>query len=70
VTYMSGLLYLCGAILLDGIFLYYAIRMQFDHNDRLAMQTFGWSIMYLMLLFALLLIDHYVPAVVRMLTAA
>ena len=70
VTYMSGLLYLGGAVLLDGIFLYYAIRMQFDHNDSLAMKTFAWSIVYLMLLFALLLIDHYVPAVVRMIAAA
>ncbi|MGH8120859.1 MAG: heme o synthase [Gammaproteobacteria bacterium] len=70
VTYMSGLLYLGGAVLLNGIFLYYAIRMQFDHNDSLAMKTFAWSIVYLLLLFALLLIDHYVPAVVRMITSA
>ena len=68
ITYMSGLLYLCGVILLDGGFLYYAIRMQIDHNDRLAMKTFAYSIMYLMLLFALLLIDHYVPAMVRLIS--
>lgn len=61
VTVMSGPVYLVGAILLGGGFLYYAIRMQFDKNDRLAMQTFSYSIVYLMALFALLLIDHYVP---------
>ena len=58
---MSGLFYLIGAVLLCGGFLYYAIRMQFDHRDRLAMQTFSFSIVYLMLMFAFLLIDHYIP---------
>jgi heme o synthase len=65
-TYMSGILYLTGAILLGGGFLYYAIRMQFDHSDRLAMKTFSYSIVYLMALFALLLIDHYVPLIVSL----
>ena len=69
ITYMSGLLYMCGAILLDCGFLYYAIRMQVDHNDRLAIKTFSYSIIYLMVLFALLLIDHYVPSVVRIISA-
>lgn len=58
---MSGLFYLASAILLDVIFLFYVIRMQLDHSDRLAMQTFSYSIIYLMLLFAALLIDHYLP---------
>lgn len=58
---MSGLFYLVGAVFLGGGFLYYAIRMQFDHEDRLAMQTFSYSIIYLMLMFAFLLIDHYIP---------
>ena len=69
ITYMSGPLYLCGTILLDGGFLYYAIRMQTDHDDRLAMQTFSYSIVYLMALFALLLIDHYVPSMVSIISA-
>lgn len=68
ITYMSGLLYLCGVVLLDGGFLYYAIRMQTDHNDRLPMKTFAYSITYLMALFALLLVDHYVPAVIRLIS--
>jgi protoheme IX farnesyltransferase len=60
-TYMSGVLYLCGALALGGGFLYYAVRMQFDHNDRLALATFNYSIVYLMALFAFLLADHYLP---------
>lgn len=63
VIYMSGPLYLAGAVILGGIFLYYAIRMQVDHSDRLAMRTFSYSIVYLMALFAILLIDHYLPLI-------
>ena len=64
---MSGLFYLIGSTLLNAGFLYYAIRMQFDHADRLAMKTFAYSITYLMLLFAVLLIDHYIPLVASVL---
>jgi len=60
---MSGLFYLLGAVLLGAGFLYYAIRMMYDHEDRLAMQTFSYSIIYLMLMFAFLLIDHYIPLI-------
>lgn len=65
--YMSGLLYLIGAVLLNSGFLYYAIRMQVDHSDRLAMKTFRFSVWYLMALFAILLIDHHVPTAISML---
>jgi len=61
VTLMSGFIYLCGAVVLGGWFLYYAIKMQKDHSDRLALQTFTYSIVYLLALFAFLLIDHYIP---------
>ncbi len=60
---MSGLFYLLGAVILGAGFLYYAIRMMYDHEDQLAMQTFSYSIIYLMLMFAFLLIDHYIPLV-------
>jgi len=60
---MSGLFYLGGAVLLGAGFLYYAILMRFNHDDRLAMRTFSYSIIYLMLLFAFLLIDHYIPII-------
>ena len=60
-VHMSGIVYLCGAIVLNGIFLYYAIKMQSGKDPSIPMKTFGYSIIYLMLLFALLLIDHYLP---------
>jgi protoheme IX farnesyltransferase len=56
---MSGLLYLTGAIILGIIFLYYAIALYRHDSDPLAMKTFGYSIIYLSLLFAFLLVDHY-----------
>ncbi len=59
VTGMSGLIYIAGTIVLDAIFLSYAIRLQSGKDEQIAMKTFGYSILYLMLLFALLLIDHY-----------
>lgn len=59
-TGMSGLFYLVGAMILGGIFLYYAIRMQSGKDDRIAIKTFGYSIVYLMLLFTVLLVDHYI----------
>ncbi|MGH8587178.1 MAG: heme o synthase, partial [Gammaproteobacteria bacterium] len=58
-TYMSGLWYLAGVLVLDAGFLYHAIRMQRDHDDRLAMKTFGYSIFYLAFLFLLLVADRY-----------
>ncbi len=62
-TGMSGLIYLISALILDGIFLYYAIRMQWIHTGNLAMKTFGYSIVYLMLMFTALLVDHYLRVV-------
>ncbi|HLU06821.1 MAG TPA: heme o synthase [Woeseiaceae bacterium] len=56
---MSGLIYLAAALSLGGIFLYYAIRMRLDESPRLPMRVFKYSINYLMLLFAALLLDHY-----------
>jgi protoheme IX farnesyltransferase len=57
---MSGIIYLAAAVILGGYFLYYAIRMYRDHDDEeLPMAMFKYSIMYLGLLFAALLVDHY-----------
>ena len=56
-TGMFGLLYLVGSLLLGARFLYWAIVMWFD-KDR-GMKTFRFSIVYLMVLFALMLCDHY-----------
>ncbi len=57
---MSGVIYLLTALVLDGFFLYYAIRMLLVPDDiELPMKTFRFSISYLGFLFAALLIDHY-----------
>jgi len=58
---MSGWLYLTGAVLLGGIFIGYAIRLYARYSDALARRTFRYSIVYLALVFAALLIDHYIP---------
>jgi len=60
-TRMSGLIYVAAAIVLGGVFLYYAIRIYRDYSDRLAQTTFRYSILYLTLMFAALLVDHYFP---------
>ena len=60
-TRMSGLIYVAAAIVLGGVFLYYAIRIYRDYSDRLAQTTVRYSILYLTLMFAALLVDHYFP---------
>lgn len=60
-TGMSGLPYLVAALLLGAGFIYYAIMLIRATDDGLPMRTFGYSIVYLMALFAALLIDHYLP---------
>jgi protoheme IX farnesyltransferase len=42
------------------------VRLYRDDDDRMPMRTFGYSITYLMALFALLLVDHYVPNVMSL----
>jgi len=58
-TGMSGLFYLAGVSVLNLGFLWYALRLLRENDDALPMQTFGYSIIYLMVLFAFLLVDHY-----------
>ncbi|MCF6264865.1 MAG: heme o synthase [Xanthomonadales bacterium] len=60
-TGMSGLFYLVGVSVLNLVFLSFSVRMLISDNDQLPIKTFVWSIMYLMALFAFLLIDHYLP---------
>ncbi|WP_018971794.1 heme o synthase [Rudaea cellulosilytica] len=59
-TGMSGLFYLGGALVLGAGFLYYAIVLLDPPSERFAMKVFNYSIIYLMALFAFLLIDHYI----------
>ena len=58
---MAGPVYLTGVMLLNLGFLYYAVALCISDNERLPMKAFGYSITYLMGLFALLLVDHYLP---------
>ena len=65
-VHMSGWLYFVGAMILGAVFLSYAIKLQAGKDERIAIKTFAYSILYLMLLFALLLVDHYVPLILTL----
>ena len=56
---MSGFLYLGAALVLGAIFMMYAVKLKFYPNDRLPMQTFSYSIVYLVGIFSALLLDHW-----------
>jgi heme o synthase len=56
---MSGLFYLVCALVLGGVFLWFAWQLKKNYSDALSRKTFHYSILYLSLLFAALLIDHY-----------
>ena len=56
---MSGLIYLVSAAILGAIFLWYAWQIYKHYTDLIARKTFTFSIVYLSLLFAALLVDHY-----------
>ena len=60
---MSGWLYLLGALVLGAGFLYWAIVMMIGKKPNAGMDTFKYSIIYLMALFAIMLADHYLIAV-------
>ena len=60
-VHMSGLIYLSVAVILNILFLYFAVRLyksQPENEPRFAIQTFNYSLVYLLLLFSALLIDH------------
>ncbi|HNR21443.1 MAG TPA: heme o synthase [Steroidobacteraceae bacterium] len=61
VTGMSGLIYLVAALVLNGIFLYYALAMKFTDRQELPMRVFKFSVTWLMWIFIALLVDHYLP---------
>ncbi|MDX1381237.1 MAG: heme o synthase [Xanthomonadales bacterium] len=58
-TGLGGLVYLAGASVLNLGFLWYALQLLRGRDERVPMQTFSYSVVYLMALFALLLIDHW-----------
>ena len=59
VSGMSGWIYLAAATLLNAVFIDYAWKLWREYSDQLARKTFRYSILYLSLLFAALLVDHY-----------
>jgi protoheme IX farnesyltransferase len=56
---MSGFIYLAAALVLGVAFAGYAFKLWRHYSDRLARKTFRFSIIHLSLLFAALLVDHY-----------
>ena len=58
-TGMSGLLYLAGAVVLGSIHLYWSVQIM-RGNPTAPMATFKFSIIYLMAIYMIMLIDHYV----------
>ena len=59
VSGMSGWFYLAAAVALNAVFIGYAWKLWRTYSDELARATFRYSILYLSLLFAALLVDHY-----------
>jgi protoheme IX farnesyltransferase len=63
---MAKWIYLASAVVLNAIFIWYAIQLYRRYSDALAKRTFSYSILYLALLFAALLVDHYAPLLDRL----
>jgi protoheme IX farnesyltransferase len=59
-VHMSGLIYLVSAIGLNAVFLWYSWQVHRNYTDMIARKAFTYSIVYLSLLFAALLVDHYI----------
>ena len=57
---MSGWIYVLGAAILGARFIYWAIVLWRCDSPQVAMHTFRFSIVYLLMLFVLLLADHYI----------
>ncbi len=58
-TMLSGPLYLLGAVVLGAGFFYWAVELLRDKNPNAPIETFRYSIVYLMALFLVMLVDHY-----------
>ena len=64
-TGMAGFFYLGSALVLDGVFIGYALMIWRRYSDALAKRTFGYSIFFLAMIFAALMVDHYLPIVLQ-----
>jgi len=58
-TGMSGNFYLGGALVLGAVFIWHAWKLMDPPDEFYAMRVFNYSIVYLMALFAFLLVDHW-----------
>lgn len=58
-TGLSGPMYLVGVLILNAGFLYHAVGLFYRYSDDASRRMFSYSIQYLAMLFALMLIDHY-----------
>jgi len=58
---MAGPFYLGAALVLDAVFLGFAVGLWRSYSHALARRTFAYSIFYLAMLFAALMVDHYLP---------
>ncbi len=56
---MFGLFYLAAAVVLNGLFIIFALRLYISYSDLLSRKMFLYSIQYLSLMFAAMLIDHF-----------
>lgn len=65
-TGMSGIAYLFGAVTLGGGFLYCALTLMRRGDEASATRAFSYSIWYLVGIFAVLLADHYMPLIARL----
>ncbi len=59
VTGLSSWIYMIGAIVLGAMFIRHALTLLRTMEDKDAMKLFSFSIMYLLLIFPLMLLDHY-----------
>lgn len=62
-TGMMNWLYLIGALVLGAGFIYWSLMMLFSKREGVGMDTFKYSIIYLMALFVVMLLDHYLMPV-------
>jgi heme o synthase len=60
-THMAGWFYLGAEAVLDAVFIAYAVALWRRYSDALAKRTFAYSIFFLAMLFAALMVDHYLP---------
>jgi protoheme IX farnesyltransferase len=60
-TGMAGWFYLGTVAVLDAVFLFYAVSIWRRYSDALAKRTFAYSIFFLAMLFAALMVDHFLP---------